>query len=53
VEENQFDECRGLTFLALNTISSGFFKKLSSIYHMRVAYPGFDFTENGKDDSDH
>lgn len=52
VEENQFDECRGLTFHALNTIAASFYKKLSSIYHRRVAYPGFDFTDNGKDDSD-
>jgi len=52
VEENQFDECRGLTFRALNTIAGSFYKKLSSIYHMRVTYPGFDFSENGKNDSD-
>ena len=52
VEENQFDECRGLTFHALNVIAASFYKKLSSIYHMRVAYPGFDFSDNGKNDRD-
>ena len=49
IEENQFDECEGLTFKALNIIARSFHKKLSSIYHMRVSYPGFDFkdkTEN-------
>jgi len=45
IEENQFDECEGLTFKALNIIASSFHKKLSSIYHMRVSYPGFDFKE--------
>jgi len=52
VEENQFDECRGLTFYALNTIATSFYKKLSSIYHRRVAYPGFDFTDTKENDSD-
>ena len=46
VEENQFDECEDLTFSALNHIAHSFYKKLSSIYHMRVSYPGFNFTEN-------
>lgn len=45
VDENQFDECEGLTFKALNTIANSFHKKLSSIYHMRISYPGFDFKE--------
>lgn len=49
IEENQFDECEGLTFKALQTIANSFFKKLSSIYHMRISYPGFDFKE--RDDS--
>jgi putative nucleotidyltransferase with HDIG domain len=51
IEENQFDECEGLTFKALNIIANSFYKKLSSIYHMRVSYPGFDFKE--KDTSEH
>jgi len=51
VEENQFDECRGLTLHALNVIAASFYKKLSSIYHMRVSYPGFDFSDNGNNDS--
>jgi hypothetical protein len=45
IEENQFDECDGLTFKALNIIASSFHQKLSAIYHMRVAYPGFDFSD--------
>jgi putative nucleotidyltransferase with HDIG domain len=45
IEEGQFEECEGLTFKALNTIANSFLKKLSSIYHMRISYPGFDFKE--------
>jgi putative nucleotidyltransferase with HDIG domain len=45
IEEGQFDECEGLTFKALNAIANSFLKKLSSIYHMRISYPGFDFKE--------
>lgn len=45
IEENQFDECEGLTFKALNIIANSFHKKLSSIYHMRVSYPQFNFKE--------
>lgn len=45
IEENQFDECEDLTFKALNIIAYSFHQKLSSIYHMRVSYPGFDFKE--------
>lgn len=45
IEENQFDECDGLTFKSLNIIANGFLKKLSSIYHMRISYPGFNFQE--------
>jgi membrane-associated HD superfamily phosphohydrolase len=45
IEENQFDECEGLTIKNLNLIANSFLKKLSSIYHMRVSYPGFDFKE--------
>lgn len=51
IEDNQFTECEGLTFKALNIIAASFCKKLSSIYHMRISYPGFDFKEkpnNGK-----
>ena len=46
IDENQFDECEGLTFKALISIANSFHKKLSSIYHMRVSYPSFDFKEN-------
>ncbi|MCK5057882.1 MAG: HDIG domain-containing protein [Candidatus Aminicenantes bacterium] len=45
IEENQFDECEGLTFKALNIIASSFHQKLFSIYHMRVSYPGFNFKD--------
>jgi putative nucleotidyltransferase with HDIG domain len=48
IEEGQFDECEGLTFKALNTIASSLLRKLSSIYHMRVSYPGFNFKEKEK-----
>lgn len=51
IEEKQFDECEGLTFKSLNIIANGFLKKLSSIYHMRISYPGFDFKE--KNDQNH
>jgi putative nucleotidyltransferase with HDIG domain len=45
ISENQFDECDGLTFKALRTIAGSFYGKLASIYHQRVAYPGFDFSK--------
>lgn len=45
IEDSQFNECQGLTFKTLSIISASFYKKLSSIYHMRIAYPGFDFTD--------
>ncbi|MEN8152679.1 MAG: HDIG domain-containing metalloprotein [Acidobacteriota bacterium] len=48
IEEKQFDQCDGLTLKALNTIGNAFYKKLSSIYHMRISYPGFNFQENGE-----
>ncbi|MCU0236279.1 MAG: HDIG domain-containing protein [Acidobacteria bacterium] len=44
IAENQFDECDGLTFKALNTIAKSFYGKLASIYHQRISYPGFDFS---------
>lgn len=53
IEEKQFDDCEGITFKALNIIANGFLKKLSSIYHMRISYPGFDFKENNQHDKDH
>ena len=46
IAENQFDECDGLTFKALNTIAGSFYEKLASIYHQRVSYPGFDFSRD-------
>lgn len=49
--ENQFAECRDLTFKALNTIAASFHNKLASIYHQRIAYPGFNFKKENADDS--
>jgi len=50
IADNQFDECAGLTFKSLNIIASSFYNKLASIYHQRIAYPGFEFKkENGHD----
>jgi putative nucleotidyltransferase with HDIG domain len=51
IDENQFDECEGLTIKNLNIIANSFLKKLSSIYHMRVSYPGFDFKEKKEDEN--
>lgn len=51
IDENQFDDCQGLTFKALNTIATSFHKKLSSIYHMRVSYPGFNFKDKKEKES--
>jgi len=49
--ENQFAECRDLTFKALNTIAGSFYNKLASIYQQRIAYPGFDFQKETAHDS--
>lgn len=49
--ENQFDECQDLTFKALNIIAGSFYNKLASIYHQRIAYPGFDFKKENINDS--
>ncbi len=51
IAENQFSECRGLTFQALNIIAGSFYNKLASIYHQRIAYPGFDFKKENVNDS--
>ena len=50
IAENQFDECDGLTFKALNIIAGSFYSKLASIYHQRIAYPGFDFSKEKAND---
>jgi putative nucleotidyltransferase with HDIG domain len=49
--ENQFDECQGLTFQALNIIAGSFYNKLASIHQQRIAYPGFDFKKENANDS--
>jgi putative nucleotidyltransferase with HDIG domain len=48
--ENQFVECKDLTFKALNIIAGSFYNKLASIYHQRIAYPGFDFQKEAAHD---
>jgi len=52
IEDGQFDECDGLTLKSINIISNSFYKKLSSIYHMRISYPGFNFKEDKESDND-
>jgi hypothetical protein len=42
VLDGQFDEC-DLTFSDLEKASAAFLRTLSSIYHHRVDYPGFEF----------
>jgi membrane-associated HD superfamily phosphohydrolase len=50
IADNQFDECAGLTFKSLNIIAGSFYNKLASIYHKRIAYPGFDFSKEKAND---
>jgi len=45
IYEGQFDECDGMTLKSLNIIAGSFLRKLSSIYHTRISYPGFDFKD--------
>ncbi|MFQ5878117.1 MAG: HD family phosphohydrolase [Acidobacteriota bacterium] len=42
VLDDQFDQC-DLTFSELDKVQAAFMKTLSSIYHHRIDYPGFDF----------
>lgn len=42
VLDDQFSQC-DLTFSDLENVSGAFLKTLSSIYHHRIDYPGFDF----------
>jgi len=42
VLDDQFNEC-DLTFADLEKVSAAFLRTLSSIYHHRIDYPGFDF----------
>ncbi len=42
VLDDQFSQC-DLTFADLERVSNSFLKTLSSIYHHRIDYPGFDF----------
>jgi len=52
IEEDQFSECEGLTFKALNIISLSFKRKLASIYHHRISYPGIDFKEKEEENEE-
>ncbi len=42
VLDDQFDQC-DLTFADVEKVSVAFLRTLSSIYHHRIDYPGFDF----------
>ena len=42
MEEGQFSEC-DLTLAEIDHIALSFLETLSSFYHTRLAYPGFDF----------
>lgn len=48
IQEGQLDET-DLTLADLNSVSESFFHVLSNIFHRRVDYPGFDFSEKGRD----
>jgi putative nucleotidyltransferase with HDIG domain len=43
-EDGQFSEC-DITLAEIDRIAFSFLETLSSIYHSRIAYPGFDFTQ--------
>jgi putative nucleotidyltransferase with HDIG domain len=47
VLDGQFEEC-DLTFVDLNRIHEAFLRALTSMYHHRVDYPGFDFNKPDK-----
>ncbi|HEY4492392.1 MAG TPA: hypothetical protein VI958_10375, partial [Acidobacteriota bacterium] len=46
-EDGQLDESI-LTMKDLNLIAEAFIRKLESIFHHRIAYPGFDFNKDEK-----
>ncbi len=48
-EDGQFSEC-DITLSEINLIASSFLETLSSYYHDRIAYPGFDFEGRGRAD---
>lgn len=43
-EDGQFSEC-DITLADIDRISFSFLETLSSIYHSRITYPGFDFSQ--------
>jgi putative nucleotidyltransferase with HDIG domain len=50
VLEGQFQEC-DLTFVDLDRIHQAFLRTLTSMYHHRVDYPGFDFNKPMRKDN--
>ena len=46
VADDQFDEC-DITLRDIRLVKESFFKILSGIYHRRIDYPGYDFSESG------
>ncbi|MBA4421819.1 MAG: hypothetical protein C0390_01815 [Syntrophus sp. (in: bacteria)] len=44
-EDGQFSEC-DITLSEINRITYSFLETLSSYYHCRIAYPGFDFNQD-------
>ena len=46
--DNQFDEC-DITLRDIRVVKETFFKILTGVYHRRIDYPGYDFTETTAD----
>jgi len=49
IQDGQLDDCY-FSFKELQTVASTFLSTLHSIYHPRVAYPGFDFEMKEKNE---
>jgi membrane-associated HD superfamily phosphohydrolase len=48
VGDNQFDEC-DITLRDVQLVKESFCKILTGIFHHRIEYPGYDFTQIGDD----
>jgi putative nucleotidyltransferase with HDIG domain len=46
VADDQFDEC-DITLREVRLVKESFFKILTGIYHRRIDYPGYDFSQPG------
>jgi cyclic-di-AMP phosphodiesterase PgpH len=46
VADDQFDEC-DITLRDIRLVKESFLKILSGLYHRRIDYPGYDFSESG------